>query len=216
MDYRQGNMSFKYSLHIPGIFQRFKEYVCWPCMGTCAILLPFANNQHNHLTLLTLKFNGVQVSKSWSTVSTSGNSDWFSKQADMVKKVVSMMPVHFQVNYKETINSDQLLTVCSSDVFYIPRRFIADFTELVNLVDNLEIHHKVAIPMFFLSMDSPQNFDPVLSRMIYEENPPSTNSSTFYSDKVPAVHPWNVSSEQEFIKLIRIMATGDLLLLELV
>ncbi|CBI29841.3 unnamed protein product, partial [Vitis vinifera] len=157
-----------------------------------------------------------KVSKSWSTVSTSGNSDWFSKQADMVKKVVSMMPVHFQVNYKETINSDQLLTVCSSDVFYIPRRFIADFTELVNLVDNLEIHHKVAIPMFFLSMDSPQNFDPVLSRMIYEENPPSTNSSTFYSDKVPAVHPWNVSSEQEFIKLIRIMAAGDLLLLELV
>lgn len=157
-----------------------------------------------------------KVSKSWSTVSTSGNSDWFSKQADMVKKVVSMMPVHFQVNYKETINSDQLLTVCSSDVFYIPRRFIADFTELVHLVDNLEIHHKVAIPMFFLSMDSPQNFDPVLSRMIYEENPSSTNSSTFYSDKVPAVHPWNVSSEQEFIKLIRIMATGDLLLLELV
>lgn len=157
-----------------------------------------------------------KVSKSWSTVSTSGNSDWFSKQADMVKKVVSMMPVHFQVNYKETINSDQLLTVCSSDVFYIPRRFIADFTELVNLVDNLEIHHKVAIPMFFLSMDSPQNFDPVLSRMIYEENPSSTNSSTFYSDKVPAVHPWTVSSEQEFIKLIRIMAAGDPLLLELV
>lgn len=157
-----------------------------------------------------------KVSKSWSTVSTSGNSDWFSKQADMVKKVVSMMPVHFQVNYKETINSDRLLTVCSSDVFYIPRRFIADFTELVHLVDNLEIHHKVAIPMFFLSMDSPQNFDPVLSRMIYEENPSSTNSSTFYSDKVPAVHPWNVSSEQEFIKLIRIMAAGDPLLLELV
>lgn len=133
----------------------------------------------------------------------------------MVKKVVSMMPVHFQVSYKGTISSDQLLTVCSSDVFYIPRRFISDFTDLVNLVDNLEIHHKVAIPMFFLSMDSPQNFDPVFSRMIYEENPSSTNS-TSYSDKVPAVHPRNVSSEQEFIKLIRIMAAGDPLLLELV
>ena len=136
----------------------------------------------------------------------------------MVKKVVSMMPVHFQVSYKETISSDQqLLTVCSSDVFYIPRRFITDFTDLVNLVDNLEIHHKVAIPMFFLSMDSPQNYDPVLRRMIYEENhSSSTNSTTSYSDKVPAVHPWSVSSEQEFIKLIRIMAAGDPLLLELV
>lgn len=134
----------------------------------------------------------------------------------MVNKVVSIMPVHFQVSYKETIKSEQILAVCSSDVFYIPRQFIADFTELVNLVDNLEIHHKVAIPMFFLSMDLPQNFDPVLSRMIYEENSSSTNSSAYYSDKAPAVHPWKVSSEQEFIKLIRIMATGDPLLLELV
>ena len=135
----------------------------------------------------------------------------------MVKKV-SMMPVHFQVGYKETISSDQQhLTVCSSDVFCIPRRFIADFTDLVNLVDNLEIHHKVAMPMFFLSMDSPQNYDPVFRRMIYEENhPSSTSSTTSYCDKVPAVLPWNVSSEQEFIKLIRIMAAGGPLLLELV
>ncbi|KAM1109602.1 hypothetical protein ACFX13_009139 [Malus domestica] len=158
-----------------------------------------------------------EVPKSWSTVSTKDNSEeWFSKQAGMVKKVVSMMPVHFQVSYKNSVTSRKSVTLCSSEVFYIPRRFVADFVDLVNLVGNLEIHYKVAIPMFFQALDSPQNFDSVLSTMIYEEQLPSTNSSSLYSAKVPAVHPWSVTSEQEFIKLIRVMAEGDPLLMELV
>ncbi|XWS66348.1 hypothetical protein CRYUN_Cryun05aG0191600 [Craigia yunnanensis] len=158
-----------------------------------------------------------KVSMSWTTASTSGNSDWHSKQVDMVKKVVSTMPVHFQVNYKEAVRSDQSLTICSSEIFYIPRHFVSDFVDLVNLVGHLEIHQKVAIPMFFLSMDLPQNFDSVLSTMVYKQELPSTNSSsTHYSAQAPAVHPWKVSSEQEFIKLIRIMGEGDPLLMELV
>ncbi|XVF75785.1 hypothetical protein PTKIN_Ptkin13bG0214800 [Pterospermum kingtungense] len=159
-----------------------------------------------------------KVSMSWTTASTSGNSDWYSKQADMVKEVVRTMPVHFQVNYKEVVKSDQSPTICSSEIFYIPRHFISDFVDLVNLVGHLEIHQKVAIPMFFLSMDSPQNFDSVLSTMVYKQEQPSNNnsSSTHYSAQAPAVHPWKVSSEQEFIKLIRIMAEGDPLLMELV
>lgn len=157
-----------------------------------------------------------KVSESWSSILTNGeDSDWLSQQARMVQKVVSMMPAHFQVSYKETSENDKNLLICSSEVFYVPQRFISDFVELVNLVGNLEIHQKVAIPMMFVSLDSPQNFDPVLDTMIYKQNPPA-NSSTLYSAKVPAVHPWSVSSEQDFIKLIRIMAEGDPLLMELV
>ncbi|KAK7244533.1 hypothetical protein RIF29_39356 [Crotalaria pallida] len=103
----------------------------------------------------------------------------------------------------------------SSEVFYVPRPFTDDFVELVNLIGNLEIHQKVAIPMIYISIDSPKNFDFVLDKIIYKQKVP-TNSSTHYSAKVPAVHPWNVASEQEFIKLIRIMAEGDPLLMELV
>lgn len=155
-----------------------------------------------------------QVSKSWTTVPANGKSDWYSKQAEMVKEVVNTMPAHFQVNYKEAIKSEQSLTICSSEVFYIPQHSVADFIDLVNLVGNVEMHYKVAIPMFFVSMDSPENFDSVLNAMVYKRKPPSTNS-TFYSAQAPAVHPWNVSSEQDFIKLIRIMAEGDPLLMEL-
>ncbi|CAL0317072.1 unnamed protein product [Lupinus luteus] len=157
-----------------------------------------------------------KVSGSWSSVSTSDKSDrWISHQASMVQKVVSMMPAQYQVSYKETIGNDKNLLICSSEVFFVPRRFISDFVDLVNLVGDLEIHQTVAIPMLFVSMDSQQNFDSVLDTTIYKQNH-HTNASTLYSAKVPAVHPLNVSSEQDFIKLIRIMAEGDPLLMELV
>lgn len=93
---------------------------------------------------------------------------------------------------------------------------MADFADLVSLVGDLEIHHKVAIPMFFMSMDSTQNFDSVFSKMVYKRKPPPSINSTFYSAQAPAVHPWSISSEQDFIKLIRVMAEGDPLLMELV
>ncbi|KAK4412953.1 putative glycosyltransferase STELLO2 [Sesamum alatum] len=156
-----------------------------------------------------------KVSKSWTSVSVAGNSDWFMKQANMVKKVVATMPAHFQVNYKESVKDQQSLTICNSEVFYVPRHFVPDFVDLVNLVGDLDIHHKVAIPMFFLAMDSPQNFDSVFNSMRYKQKLQS-NSTSFYSAEVPAIHPWNVSSEQDFIRLIRIMAAGDPLLMELV
>ncbi|KAJ4978894.1 hypothetical protein NE237_009674 [Protea cynaroides] len=158
-----------------------------------------------------------KVPESWLTVSTIGNdSAWFATQANMVKKVVSMMPVHFQVSYKESSKGKHSLILCSSEVFYVPRRFVGDFVDLVGLVGDIEIHHKVAVPMFFMAMDSLRNFDSVLSLMIYKTEPQSNNSSSFYSTEVPAVHPWSVSNEPDFIKLIRIMATGDPLLMELV
>ncbi|KZV36356.1 hypothetical protein F511_03797 [Dorcoceras hygrometricum] len=154
-----------------------------------------------------------KVSKSWTSVPIAGNSDWFTKQAELVKKVVATMPAHLQVNHKEMVKDHQSLVICNSEVFYVPRRFVSDFIDLVGLVGDLDIHHKVAVPMFFLAMDSPQNYDSVFDSMRYKQKPQS--NSTFYSAEVPAVHPWSVSSEQDFIKLIRLMAAGDPLLMEL-
>lgn len=137
------------------------------------------------------------------------------KQADTVNKLVATMPAHFQVNYKESVKDSQDLIICNSEVFYVPRRFVPDFIDLVNLVGDLDIHHKVAAPMFFLAMDSPQNYDSVFNSMRYKQKLQS-NSTSFYSAEAPAVHPWKVSDEQDFIKLIRTMAAGDPLLMELV
>lgn len=125
------------------------------------------------------------------------------------------MPVHLQVNYKESGPSDQNIALCGSEVFFVPRRFTQDFIDLVDLVGDLQIHHKIAVPMFFMAMDVPRNFDPLLNRMIYKTGKPSTNSLNIYSAQAPAVHPWIVSTESDFIKLIRLMAEGDPLLMEL-
>uniref|UniRef100_A0A803NU22 Uncharacterized protein n=1 Tax=Cannabis sativa TaxID=3483 RepID=A0A803NU22_CANSA len=65
--------------------------------------------------------------------------------------------------------------------------------------------------MFFLSMDSPQNFDSVFNNMNYKKEVASVNSTTLYSAKVSVVHPWNISSEPDFIKLTE----GDHFLMEL-
>ncbi|OIW06401.1 hypothetical protein TanjilG_16813 [Lupinus angustifolius] len=207
---QEGNLDQAYK-YLPKIFDQFSSAEGFLFLQDNTIL-NYWNLLHADKTKLWIM---NKVPESWSSVLTSDKSDrWLSQQASMVQKVVSMMPAHYQVNYKETNGNDKNLLICTSEVFYVPRRFISDFVELVNLVGNLDIHQKVAIPMVFVSMDSPQNFDAVLDTTIYKQNPP-TNASTLYSAKVAAVHPLNVSSEQDFIKLIRIMAEGDPLLMEL-
>lgn len=130
-----------------------------------------------------------QVPQSWTIVS--DDSVWFAKQADWVKKVVSTMP----------------------------RQFVGDFKDLVALVGNYRIDYRVAVAMFFMAMDSPLNFDDVFSRMVYKRTQAEellSNVTNLYAAKVPAVHPWRVSNEVEFVELMRLMAAGDPLLKELV
>lgn len=129
------------------------------------------------------------------------------------------MPVHFQVNYKESNPTDRDLTFCNSEVFYVPRQFVGDFKDLVALVGNYRIDYRVAVAMFFMAMDSPLNFDDVFSRMVYKRTQAEellSNVTNLYAAKVPAVHPWRVSNEVEFVELMRLMAAGDPLLKELV
>ncbi|XP_010942034.1 probable glycosyltransferase STELLO1 [Elaeis guineensis] len=159
-----------------------------------------------------------KVPHSWVSIALDGNGDqWFKDQGEMVKKVVSNFPVHFQVSYKESMSEERLI-ICSSEIFYVPQRFGGDFIDLVGLVGDLAIHHKIAVPMFFLAMDSPRNFDSdVLAKMVYKPNLSSNESFfSYYTAQAPAVYPLEVHTESDFIKLIRIMAAGDPLLMELV
>uniref|UniRef100_A0A7N0UY85 Glycosyltransferase STELLO1 n=1 Tax=Kalanchoe fedtschenkoi TaxID=63787 RepID=A0A7N0UY85_KALFE len=193
---------------LPKILKRYKDADGFLFLQDNTIL--------NYWNLLQADRNKLWITdKSWS-VSTSTTSEWSHKQAEMVKQVVNTMPAHLQVSYKEAMTDENSLAVCCAELFYIPRHFASDFQDLVGLVGNLGIHHKVAIPMFFLAMDSPQNYDSVLNKMVFEEEQSQGNLTRIYDAQAPAVRPWSVSSEAEFIKLIRVMAEGDPLLLELV
>lgn len=208
----EGHLDHEYK-HLPKLFDRFSSAEGFLFLQDNTVLNYWNLVQADKTKLWITN----KVSKSWTTVSFNGDQDWYGKQGEMVKKVVRSMPVHFQVSYKKHMSShDSSLTICSSELFYVPRRLVNDFKDLVNLVGNLDIHQKVAIPMFFLAMDSTENFDSVFNTMVYKKKPPSNTSLSYYVPEAAAVHPWSVSSEQEFIKLIRIMAAGDPLLMELV
>ncbi|KAJ4779448.1 tRNA (Guanine-N(7)-)-methyltransferase subunit trm82 [Rhynchospora pubera] len=160
-----------------------------------------------------------KVKDSWFTKPKLGNADeWFLKQGEMVAQVVSNFPVHFQTSYKESMGDEDKITFCSSELFYIPGRFVGDFADLVGLVGDLDIHHKIAVPMFFLSMDSPQNFDSdALAKTVYKTKlSPNDTFSSIYTAQAPAVFPMKVQNEVDFVKLVRLMASGDPLLMELV
>ena len=135
-----------------------------------------------------------------------------------MKKVINNFPVHFQVSYKENMGEENKLTICGSEIFYIPQRHATDFADLIGLVGDSDIHHKVAVPMFFLAMDSPQNYDSeALSKIVYStEKSANASLANTYSTRAAAVYPLEIRDEIEFIKLVRVMASGDPLLMELV
>lgn len=159
-----------------------------------------------------------KIAHSWVTIPLESNKEeWFVKQGAMVKQVVGSSPVHFQSKYKESMGEDKIV-FCGSELFYVPRQFVEDFGDLVGLVGSLDLHHKIAVPMFFLAMDSPQNFDSeALAGTVFKTNLAANETfSSIYTAQSPAVFPVKVMNEIDFIKVIRLMSKGDPLLMELV
>uniref|UniRef100_A0A0A9HB34 Uncharacterized protein n=1 Tax=Arundo donax TaxID=35708 RepID=A0A0A9HB34_ARUDO len=72
--------------------------------------------------------------------------------------------------------------------------------------------------MLFLAMYLPSNFESeALRKLVYRPDLPSNITfSTIYAAEAHAVYPVKVQNEIDFVKLIRVMASGDLFLMELV
>ena len=165
-----------------------------------------------------IKLTSPQVKESWSDVPLQGNKvEWFVNQGDMVKKAVGSFQTHYQTNYRRSVGENKIVH-CSSEIFYIPQRHVGDFSYLVKAIGSLDIHHSIAVPMLFLAMDSPSHFESkALTKLIYRADLPSNTSSlSIYTAKADAVYPLKIRNEIEFVKLIRVMASGDPLLMELV
>ncbi|TVU37465.1 hypothetical protein EJB05_10781 [Eragrostis curvula] len=159
-----------------------------------------------------------QVKESWSDIALQGNKiDWFVNQGDMVKKAVGNFPLHYQDHYKRNVGENKIIR-CSSEVFYIPQRHVSGFSHLVKVIGSLDIHHSIAVPMLFLAMDSTSNFEPkAFTKLVYRANLPSnTTFSTIYTTEAHAVYPVKIKNEVDFVKLIRVMSSGDPFLMELI
>jgi len=165
-----------------------------------------------------IKLTSPQVKESWSDVPLQGNKiEWFVNQGGMVKKAIDTFQPHYQTNYRRSVGENKIVH-CSSEIFYIPQQHVGDFSYLVKAIGSLDIHHSIAVPLLFLAMDSPSNFESkALTKLVYRADLPSnTTSLSIYTAKADAVYPLKIRNEIEFVKLIRVMASGDPLLMELV
>ncbi|CAN6334057.1 unnamed protein product [Urochloa humidicola] len=99
-----------------------------------------------------------KIAHSWITVPLESNKEeWFVKQGALVKQVIGNSPVHFQTNYIRKTWAKRRSHYVAHTLLCV-WRFVEDFSDLVGLVGGLDLHHKIAVPMFFLAMDSTSKF----------------------------------------------------------
>lgn len=196
---------------LPEVFGRYPSAEGFLVMKDHVVLNYWNLLQANKTRLWNLH----KVSKAWKVIHYDKNgTTWFLKSSvkRTVKKMVKSLPVHFRIAYRENMD-DKHFVLSKSDVFYIPRRLVGDFVELVGLGVKAKLHQELAIPLFFLAMDSRNSFDSeAFNSIVYRTG--SVNSASIYSAEVHAVRPWKATDQRELLNVMKAMALGDPLLLE--
>ena len=140
---------------------------------------------------------------------------WYQKSniRRTVQSVVKKLPQPYKSTYQANMDNGHY-AICRSNVFYIPHRYVSDFTILTSLGIEADLRHEVAIPLFLLSMDLKQQFDGVaFSDVIYKPGD-GVGGAEFYSIRSHAVYPWRAKNELEVQRIIKAMGAGDPLLLK--
>ncbi|KAI5070129.1 hypothetical protein GOP47_0014472 [Adiantum capillus-veneris] len=162
----------------------------------------------------TKLWNLHKVSDAWKLVSHEerNGTEWYLKSSikRTVKKMVSTMPVHFQMCYRENMGETHF-AMSKSEAFYIPQRLVNDFVELSQLAVQAKLHPDLALPLFFLAMEPVDEYDTeAFSQVLY-----NMGSYAAYSPEVDIVRqPSAPSTQRQLVHVIKDMAAGDPLLQE--
>lgn len=197
---------------LPEIFERFSNAEGFLFMKDDVILNYWNLLQANKTKLWSLH----KVSKAWNIINYNNNgSEWYHKSSvkRTLRKIISSLPVHFQITYRENMD-DKHFVVSNADIFYIPQRLVEDFVDLVGLGLKAKLHQELAVPLFLLAMDTLDNFDSEAFSSVVYKTDDYANSDNIYSDEVHVVHPWRATNQRELLRLMKSMASGDPLLLE--
>lgn len=165
----------------------------------------------------TKLWNLHSVGEAWKLVSYEerNGTEWYLKSSikRTVKKMVALMPVHFQMCYKENMEETHF-ALSKSEVFYIPQRLVGDFAELVQLAVQAKLHPDLALPLFFLAMEPKEEYDAeAFSQVVYN----TESSHATYSPEVHVVRQsYAPTNQRQLLGVIKAMAAGDPLLLETV
>lgn len=154
-----------------------------------------------------------QANTTWQKVSfNDSGSDWYLSKGNKngVKKTVSRLPVEYRTTYKETMDDDHFV-VSTSDIYYLPRRLVDDFAALVPLAAKVKLHRDLALPLMFMAMDNPENFDAhaFSSTKQLSQKEEIDDPAIAYTPSWHAVYPWAASSDVELYRIIKAMSAGD-------
>jgi hypothetical protein len=155
----------------------------------------------------------LQAKETWKTASFNDESSaWYLSKGHKngVKKLVSRLPVEYRTNYRTVMDDDHFM-VSSSKVYYVPRRYIDDFSTLAGLAGKQKLNSALALPLFFVAMENPESFDTYafnntrsLSESEVKEGP-----ALIYTPNWHIMYPWKASSEFELYRIIKAMSAGD-------
>ncbi|KAJ7547308.1 hypothetical protein O6H91_08G079600 [Diphasiastrum complanatum] len=163
-------------------------------------------------------WNLHQTRTSWQVIGFKRTGpDWFLGYGvkKNIKIAIRSLPAKFQNMYRKSMD-DMHYVVCSSDIFYIPQRHVRDFRELVSVGVKAQLRHEIAVPLFYMALERPANYDSIAFRntLYLTGGNKKGDLATLYRKEQHILHPWKVSSESELLRVVRTMSVGDPLLLE--
>jgi hypothetical protein len=194
---------------LPSIFERYPTAEGFLVMKEGVVF----NYWHLASANKTLLWSLHAANGTWQVASFNDEgSAWYLEKGykNGVKKLLSQLPVEYRTNYREVMD-DGHFTVSTSDVYYVPARYIDDFSALARLAGKVKLHQDLALPLLFMAMDNPHNFDGyafsktrILSDSDVKEDP-----ALIYTPNWHIIYPWVASSEPELYRIIKAMSAGD-------
>jgi hypothetical protein len=194
---------------LPKIFERYPNAEGFMVMSEAVIF----NYWHLASADKSKLWNLHVAKETWKTASFNDESSaWYLSKGHKngVKKLVSRLPVEYRTNYRTVMDDDHFM-VSSSKVYYVPRRYIDDFSTLAGLAGKQKLNSALALPLFFVAMENPENFDTYafnntrsLSESEVKEGP-----ALIYTPNWHIMYPWKASSEFELYRIIKAMSAGD-------
>jgi hypothetical protein len=194
---------------LPKIFDKYPAAEGFVVMKEAVVL----NYWHLASANKTKLWNLHQVNTTWRTVDyNASGSEWYLSKGNRnnMKKTVSRLPVEYRTTYRETMDDDHFV-VCTSDVFYIPRRYVEDFAALGPLAAKVKLHRDLALPLMFMAMENLRNFDSFAFSSIKElsEKEEVDDPAIAYTPSWHAVYPWSATSDIELYRIVKAMSAGD-------
>lgn len=153
-----------------------KSRLWWPINPSCSqgVYYPFNLTEHSQWT------------------------DWAGNGLNRrrAKAAYNVIPARYKRQFEVSMGRRGYYPRGIADLYYIPRRYVPDFTMLIQLVGlKSKVPSEIALPFMIHCILHPDDLDPVLHDMVYLWKKGRFDISAKWTPHVSALHPWKISNE---------------------